>query len=141
MTDGVPNKNEVKSEPRPLGVLLAEDNLSLRSLLRAKFLEFGFEVVAEAADTRDAAELFLRHNPDILVVAASFPSHGGFELLQYARQTAPGCVFILTTAGANPFVEKTARLLGASDVCPLNDGLKKLSEILLRLRIKPPGRP
>lgn len=129
-----------KSEHQTLRVLVADDNPSSRLALREKFSEFFFEVVAEARDTREAAELFLRHNPDILVIPAGFPPNGGFELLQYAKQTSPRCVLILTTAGANPFVEKTGRLLGATVVCPLNDKLKKLSEVLLRLRIAPAGQ-
>jgi len=141
MTDAPSKSDAPKSEHQSLRVLVADDNPSSRIALRAKLAEFAFEVIAEAADTHEAAELFLRHNPDILVVAAGFPPHGGFELLQYAKQTSPRCILILTTAAANPFVEKTGRLLGATEVCPLNDQFKKLGEILSRLRSMPPGRP
>jgi len=67
-------------------ILIADDHAIIRRGLRALLAhEPGFEIVAEAADGREAVELAEREQPDIAVLDISMPILNGLEA---ARQIA-----------------------------------------------------
>ncbi|HEV3401920.1 MAG TPA: response regulator transcription factor, partial [Acidimicrobiales bacterium] len=58
----------------------------------------GFNVVAEAADGRQAVELAARHQPDLVVLDLIMPGGGGLEALPAIRSVAPDTGVVLLTA-------------------------------------------
>lgn len=121
-------------EKKILRVLLADENPETRDRIREKLCQLvPVAIVAEAVDSREALDLFFRHRPDVVLVSVSLPKQGGFEVLRCIKGATLGCVVILTINTTNPFVEKAGRLLGATDVCSTNNGLRQIREILLQL--------
>src|SRR5580693_4303329 len=71
---------------QPVRILIADDHAIIRGGLRALLAhEPGFEIVAEAADGRQAVELAERERPNVAVLDISMPILNGLEA---ARQIA-----------------------------------------------------
>jgi two-component system, NarL family, response regulator DesR len=80
-------------------VLVAEDQAMVRGALAALLeIEADIEVVAQAADGREALELVARYEPDVLLTDIEMPNMTGLELAtEIARQKLATRVIILTT--------------------------------------------
>ena len=88
--------------PRPHRVLLVEDDVSLRYLLRLVLDdEDGFEVVAETNDGREAIALARHLCPDLVVLDLALPGIGGLEALPVIRAVAPDAK-IVVLSGLEP---------------------------------------
>jgi DNA-binding response OmpR family regulator len=95
-------------------VLIAEDERSIRSLLRT-YLETEDMEVFEAADGQQALDVATRESPDVLLLDLSMPPPQGMEVLRRVRQLPrrPGVV-ILTAYGSVSLAVEAMRL-GAFD--------------------------
>lgn len=124
-----------------LRVLLVDHSLTVRQNLR-KDLEAagGLEIVSEADRDDQALELFFALRPEVVIVSASLPVNGGFEVLRCIKRAAPRCAVILMSRCPTPFISETARLLGASGVCSTLDGTAQLRSILQKLQAGPGGQ-
>lgn len=97
-------------------VVLADDAADLRLLL-AKLLRSDdrFDVVAEAADGRQAIEAVERERPHLLLLDLSMPVMDGLETLPIVRERFPGTlVVILSGFEAAQMEEKTSELGAAA---------------------------
>ena len=65
--------------PTPVRVLLADDHMIVRQGLRVLLEREGFEVVAEAANGRDAIRLAENHHPQVAVLDLSMPMLNGID--------------------------------------------------------------
>jgi len=107
---------------QPIRVILADDHAVVRKGIR-EFLETdeGLEVVAEAANGREALALIRESRPDVAVLDIQMPEQSGIEVTRAIRaERLPVGVLILTAfddepyvravlqAGANGYVLKTA---------------------------------
>ncbi len=91
-------------------VLIAEDERSIRSLLRTCLETESFSVY-EAADGQQALEMAARHSPDVMLLDLSMPPPQGMEVLRRLRQMArPPAVVILTAHGTIPIAVEAMRL-------------------------------
>lgn len=92
-------------------VLLADDEALIRAGVRAILAaDPEIEVVAEAADGREAVELALRHRPDVAVLDIRMPRLDGLAAAEQLRRLAPALgVVILTTFSEDAYI---ARALG-----------------------------
>ncbi|MFD8330045.1 response regulator [Streptomyces lydicus] len=91
---------------RTVTVLLADDETLLRAGVRAVLTAGpGIEVVAEAADGREAVDLALRHRPDVCLLDIRMPHLDGLgaaaELARMAPETA---VVMLTTFSEDAYI-------------------------------------
>jgi DNA-binding NarL/FixJ family response regulator len=74
-----------------LRVLIADDDPLIRDVLRDVLDdEPDMEVVAVAADAREAVELAERHSPSVVVLDVRMPSGGGPVAASEILQRAPG---------------------------------------------------
>jgi DNA-binding NarL/FixJ family response regulator len=81
----------------PHRVVLAEDNVPLRTLLRfAVDADPRFTVVGEAADGVEALELLETHDPDLLLLDLSMPVMDGLEVLEKLVHRTRPLVAVLT---------------------------------------------
>jgi DNA-binding NarL/FixJ family response regulator len=80
-------------------VLVVDDHQIVRKGLVALInTEPGLQVVAEAANGRQAIELFRQHRPDITLMDLRLPELGGVEATKAIRQIAPTArIIVLTT--------------------------------------------
>lgn len=107
---------------KPVRVLIADDHVLMRSGLRMLLARIeGVEVVAEACDGRQAADLAAALAPDIALLDVDMPGGDGVEAVtQIARRSPatrvvmltmhddPDCVTRALRAGANGYLLKSA---------------------------------
>ncbi len=96
----------MSTEPHTIRVLIVDDHAVVRQGLRT-FLELqddptslAIEVVGEAADGVQAAELACRLQPDVILLDLVMPVMGGIEAIPRIIETSPRSrVIILTSFG------------------------------------------
>ena len=88
-----------ESIPRRFTVLIADDDTSLRGLLRATFSATPIALI-EAENGTEALQLFRAYHPRILVLDVLMPGLSGLEVLRLVRSdaTLPRPYVILLTA-------------------------------------------
>jgi DNA-binding NarL/FixJ family response regulator len=92
----------------PFRVLLADDHEVVRAGLRALLEEqTGWEVVAEAADGRDAVDKASKLKPDAVVIDIAMPSLNGLEAVRQIIKAAPHTkVLVLTMYDSDPLIQQ-----------------------------------
>jgi DNA-binding NarL/FixJ family response regulator len=93
---------------RAVRLLVADDHEIVRRGLRALLeAEPGWEVVAEAADGRDAIEKAKLIKPDITILDISMPSLNGLEAArEIVKSVAQTKVLVLTVHDSDPLIQK-----------------------------------
>jgi NarL family two-component system response regulator LiaR len=83
----------------PIRVLVVDDHAVVREGLRA-FLELqeGIEVVAEAADGREAVETAVRLSPDVVLMDLVMPRLDGVTAMRELRESVPEARVIVLTS-------------------------------------------
>ncbi len=116
-------------------VLLADDEELIRSALSALLrLEPDLDVVAEAANGRNAVELALRHRPDVAIVDLEMPELDGFGVTRELARVLPSCaVVILTGRGRAPHL-KPALAAGARGFLPKGSPGGALADVIRRVQ-------
>lgn len=100
-------------------VLVVDDNPAVRSLICELFSrEADFQVCAESENGRDAIDKAQRLKPDLIVTDLSMPIMNGLEEIAILKRLMPAVPVILYSAHIDVFVEKEARMVGASAVVP-----------------------
>jgi DNA-binding NarL/FixJ family response regulator len=80
-------------------ILIADDHeLIRRGLISALAERPEWNIVAEAADGRQACELAARHTPDIAVLDLSMPERNGLDVTRELRVTTPKTRILIVTA-------------------------------------------
>ena len=89
-------------------ILLADDHEVVRAGLRALLEEqSGWEVVAEAADGRDAVEKASKLKPDVVVIDIAMPSLNGLEAVRQIVKAVPNIkVLVLTMYDSDPLIQQ-----------------------------------
>ena len=97
--------------PNPIRLLIADDHLVVRMGLRSMVdPQAGMVVVAEAANGREAIELFREHKPDIALMDLRMPVMGGVEATIAIREEFPDArVIVLTTYDGDENIYRALR--------------------------------
>ncbi len=93
-------------------ILVADDDDSVRSLLRLTLPAGGVEVV-EARDGEEALELISSHAPDLLLLDWKMPGRPGADVLAEVRRSHPTLPVIVLTADQAGSTHELAGALGA----------------------------
>nr|WP_269785736.1 response regulator transcription factor [Streptomyces alfalfae] len=120
----------------PIRVLLADDEAMIRAGVRAILAAGkGIEVVAEAADGREAVTLTQAHRPDVALLDIRMPRLDGLAAGEEIARTAPGtAVAMLTTFSEDAYVSRalgggaTGFLLKSGDPRELIAGVRAVAE-------------
>jgi DNA-binding NarL/FixJ family response regulator len=117
-------------------ILLVDDHLLVRAGLRALIESMpGMEIVAEAANGREAIGLARQHRPDLVIMDISMTELNGIEATEELVHDLPGIrVLILSMHSAEEFVGRAMRA-GASGYV-----VKDSVPMELRLAIEALGR-
>lgn len=112
---------EVRSQP--LRVVVVDDTIDLRDLLRIALVRGGFEVVGEAGDGKVGIEVVRAERPDLVLLDLSMPVMDGLEALPTMRRLCPDAKIVVLSgfgatqmsaraiaAGADGYVQKGASL-------------------------------
>jgi two-component system KDP operon response regulator KdpE len=114
----------------PAKILVVDDEISIRRLLRNTLERAGYAVV-EAMDAREAIQRAAAEAPSAILLDLGLPDRDGLSLIPLLR--ASGDVVILVVSAREPTDEKVAALdLGADDFVtkPFDS-----EELLARLRV------
>lgn len=95
--------------PAPLRVVVADDNPVVRAGLGALLSgRDDIQVVAEAADGRQAYDMTVRYRPDVVLLDVRMPGVDGISALPHLVQVAP--VLMLTYSRESQIVHEALRL-------------------------------
>jgi len=96
-------------------VLLADDHALVRAGLRALLVTLAdVEVVAEAANGRDAARLAREHHPDIAMIDITMPELNGIDCTRRIVQDCPGTRVLILSMHADEIYVREAIQAGAT---------------------------
>jgi len=87
-------------------ILIVDDKMSLRSLVKSYLTQEGFEVV-EAENGKDALFVARREKPDLILLDLMMPEMGGHEFMRLHEKESDAPIIILTAR-----VEENDRVVG-----------------------------
>ena len=96
-------------------VLVVDDTLFMRTALSNLLQEWGFEVVAQAANGREAVNLYKEHSPDLVTMDVTMPVMSGIEALKLIMHDDPEAKIIMITALGQQRIIVDALENGAKD--------------------------
>jgi two-component system chemotaxis response regulator CheB len=124
---------------KPVRVLVVDDSLTMRSLIRATLhRDPGVEVVGQAGDALEARAAIKALNPDVITLDVEMPNMNGLEFLEKIMRLRPTPVIMvssLTNRGADAAIK--AFELGAVDCVakPSVGGLEAFDELAAKVKI------
>jgi two-component system chemotaxis response regulator CheY len=116
-----------------LRVMIVDDALFMRNMLKDIFGRAGYDVVAEAENGEMALELYQQTKPDLVTMDIVMPKKSGIEALQDIMAENPeACVVMVSALGQDALVLDAVES-GAKDfiVKPFNE--EKVLEIVKRI--------
>jgi len=104
----------VSGQPAPLRIVIADDQASVREgLVLLLGLLPDIEVVASAADGRQAIDLVAQHQPDAILLDLYMPVMDGIETTRKLTELHPAVAIVVLTTYADDTSILTAMLAGA----------------------------
>jgi two-component system chemotaxis response regulator CheY len=98
-----------------LRVMVVDDALFMRNMLKDILLRAGYEVIAEAENGEMVLNLFLEHKPDLVTMDIVMPKKSGVEALQDIMAAHPdACVVMVSALGQDSLVLEAVEA-GAKD--------------------------
>lgn len=98
-------------------VMIVDDEVLVRIGIKSilEWEKYGYQVVAEAADGKEALQLIEEHHPNIVLTDLVMAPMDGFELIQHCRKKYPSVKFIVLSSYNDMDNVKKAMKLGAVD--------------------------
>jgi two-component system chemotaxis response regulator CheY len=88
-------------------VMIVDDAIFMRSILRGILKDKGFTVVAEAASGIEAMKNLHTHNPDIILLDIILPDANGLDLLESILKARPQAkVVVCSSIGQEAIIKK-----------------------------------
>ncbi|MBK6357165.1 MAG: response regulator [Betaproteobacteria bacterium] len=103
-----------KAAPRKQATaVIADDNSSIRLLLKGLLTELGLNVVGQAANGEEAIRAATTHQPTVLFLDVSMPILGGLEALPRILEASPKTSVVMVTGDTSRTIVQQAAGLGA----------------------------
>jgi two-component system chemotaxis response regulator CheY len=96
-----------------LRIMIVDDALFMRTLLRGILEEEGWEVVAEASDGAEAIVKYFEVRPDITTMDIVMPKKSGIEALTEIARSHTGAKVVMCTAMGQESLLDEAKRAGA----------------------------
>lgn len=96
-------------------ILIVDDAVFMRNMIREIFASGGFEVVGEAANGLEAVDRFLELRPDLTTMDIVMPFKSGIEATREIVKADPRAVVIMCSALGQEALVMEAIEAGASD--------------------------
>jgi len=95
---------------KPTTVLVCDDALFMRTLLRNILNAGGYEIAGEAATGRTAVEQFAEHRPDVVLMDMVMPAMSGLDAVRAIREIDPNARIVMCSAmGQQELVDQVLR--------------------------------
>lgn len=96
-------------------VMIVDDSKTSRRVLRTILESYEYEVVGEAANGKEAVELYREVKPEVVTMDVTMPEMDGLEALELIMKEDAGAKVIMVTAAAQKNKMLDAIKLGAVD--------------------------
>ncbi|MDI7744109.1 response regulator [Lysinibacillus fusiformis] len=96
-------------------VLIVDDALFMRVAVGNMFKEWGFEIVGEASNGREAVEMYNQHKPDLVTMDITMPIMSGLDAVKEIIPENPDANIIMMTALGQQRIIVEAIEAGAKD--------------------------
>ena len=91
-------------------VMIVDDSLFMRKMLRDILEEEGYQITAEASDGNEAVAQFRQHRPDLTTLDIVMPNKNGIEALQEIMAIDPDAKVVMCSAiGQESFTDAATR--------------------------------
>lgn len=93
-----------------IDVLIAEDDYLVSRMIRGNLEQAGFTVAGEAADGREAVDLTIAVEPDVVLMDIEMPKMNGIEAAEEIQRNRPTPVVILTAYDTPELIIKASEV-------------------------------
>lgn len=93
----------MSAAPDQIEVVVADDEIDIRLLLKLQLRQFGISVVGEAIDGQEAVEVCEATKPDVIILDLLMPRTSGFEAIPLLQERCPDVKIIAYSAVAGDF--------------------------------------
>ncbi len=114
-------------------VLICDDALVMRMVIKKEIEKLGFEVVAEASDGEEAVELYKEYKPDITTMDITMPKKSGIVALQEIMAFDKNAKVVMVSAMGQEEWVKQSIIAGAKNFIVKPFTPDKLHEVLNKL--------
>ena len=121
-------------------LLIADDDSTVRGVIRTFVEADGYEVCGEAADGVEAIDRAAKLKPDLILLDLAMPRLNGAEAASILRRAMPKVPILLFTLYADDFGDRLAAAVGVNVVLSKPEGLSKLGKHLKAL-LNPTEQP
>jgi two-component system, chemotaxis family, chemotaxis protein CheY len=80
------------------GILLVDDAMIIRLILRKILTEAGFEIAGEASNGAEAIRKYQEVKPDLVTMDITMPEMGGIKALKAIREIDPNAKVVICSA-------------------------------------------
>jgi two-component system chemotaxis response regulator CheY len=94
-------------------VLIVDDTVFMRKILRNILFQGGLDVAGEAENGKQAVELYMQLKPDLVTMDIVMPEMNGIEALKQIKSFDPDAKVVMCTAVGQEQMVKAAVKLGA----------------------------
>jgi two-component system chemotaxis response regulator CheY len=122
-------------------LLVVDDAMIMRKLIKDVAVEAGWEVAGEARDGSEAVELYRALRPDLVTMDLVMPVMGGAEALRRIRADDPEAQVIIVTALDQKQALMDTIRAGAVDFIVKPFDRQRLRNLLEKVRTRVDGRP
>ncbi len=106
-----PEYNGIKEDGTPLKILIADDSLAIRKVIRRIVEAVGYKVVGEAENGKDAELMYSKFLPDVVTMDITMPDVEGDEALDVIMRNDPNArIVMLTSIGYKESVKNSIKL-------------------------------
>jgi two-component system chemotaxis response regulator CheY len=114
-------------------VMIVDDSLFIRKILRGILAEKGFSIAAEAASGIEAMKNLHSSHPDIILLDIILPDSNGLDLLESIIAACPDSKIVVCSSLGEPQVIQKALDLGAKAFIQKPFTPEKVAEVLAGL--------
>jgi two-component system chemotaxis response regulator CheY len=116
-------------------VMIVDDAIFMRSIMRGIVKDKGFTVVAEAASGIEAMKNLHIYNPDIITLDIILPDSNGLDLLESILAASPHTKVVVCSSIGQDQIIKKAMDLGAKGFIQKPFTPEKVLEVLQNLEV------
>lgn len=111
-------------------VLIVDDSMYMRTLIKDALVKAGLEVIGEAANGEAAIDLAMEHQPDLITLDNILPDMIGTDILKvFKSEGLPSKVIMVSALGQQSVIDEGLGL-GASDYIVKPFTAEELTEVV-----------